>query len=227
MIQRCSGRVPKWVPEIVDSSYVFPLWQCEKFYFALPQHTHLQHSGDSTRRASTRNLLFDLGAGVYTSGSLKFMVDEYGRRGIRFDRILAWEATEHTARSTYEPMPASSFDIMSYHNVPVNTTVGDKYNPIRTLRAIARPEDFVVLKLDIDPDNRIEEALMAQLLEGEALGLMATLVDEFYYEHHTHLTPMSEMGWRSSLKLTSALIQDSYTLFHRLREMGVRAHSWI
>ena len=53
---------------------------------------------------------------------------------------------------------------------------------------------------------------------------------------------MAHKGWERSLvhtvfdesrnetlreSATEATLQDSYAIFHRLREMGIRAHSWI
>ena len=71
---------------------------------------------------------------------------------------------------------------------------------------------------------------------------VASLIDELYYEHHVRLSPMAHKGWERSLvhtvfdesrnetlreSATEATLQDSYAIFHRLREMGIRAHSWV
>ena len=99
-----------------------------------------------------------------------------------------------------------------------------KHNPLRILLKIAKPSDFVVLKLDIDPDCRIEEALIAQILGDQRL---LDRIDELYYEHHVHLSPMSMKGWKLSLTTTTQTLPDSIRLFHKLRAAGVRAHSWV
>lgn len=71
---------------------------------------------------------------------------------------------------------------------------------------------------------------------------MASLIDELYYEHHVRLSPMAHKGWELSLvhtvfdesrnvtrqqASTAHTLEDSYAIFHRLREMGIRAHSWV
>ena len=47
-------------------------------------------------------------------------------------------------------MPESVVDAISYYNVPLSPTVGHLRNPLRTLQAVARREDFVVLKMDVE-----------------------------------------------------------------------------
>ena len=128
---------------------MFPLWHCER-----------------VQRPGARNLLFDAGAGLYRSsqggGSLRWLATTYRSQGLAFDRIFAWEATPHA--DPYAAMPSSVLDAISYFNVPVNSTRNHAFNPLRLLRAVARPEDFVVLKLDIDPNTAMEEALISQIL---------------------------------------------------------------
>ena len=73
----------------------------------------------------------------------------------------------------------------------------------------------------------IEERLVDQLLANEK-GV-ADLIDDFYYEHHVSDSPMLHQGWaqcKSCGRPTQTLAQ-SYDVFTRLRELGVRAHSWV
>lgn len=170
--------------------------------------------------------LFDLGASLYNKGpggaSTKWFVDEYQVRGIQFDRVYAWEATPYIDTEIYKAMPAPMVDRMVYYNVPVDATVGAKHNPWRTLRAVATPRDFVVVKIDID-NSTIEELLVQQLLSDATLS---GLVDELYFEHHVRHTPMWGYGWRCNT-VTNHTLAHSYDLFGRLRELGIRAHSWV
>ncbi len=198
-----------WVRNIQRKDYLLPAWRSE-----------VLHHG------KTSALFFDLGASLYAKGnggaSMSWFVDEYEARGIHFDRIFAWEATKHADATIYEAMPTRIVDRIAYYNVPVDPTVGAKHNPWRTLRAVSTPHDFVVVKLDID-NSRIEEALVEQLLEDRSL---AKLVDELYFEHHVLHTPMWRGGWRATT-VTNHTLVDSYQMFVRLRELGIRAHSWV
>ena len=177
-------------------------------------------------RDSTRALFFDLGASLYHTGnggaSMSWFVNAYRARGITFDRIFAWEAKLHTDATIYATMPPSIVDRISYYNLPANTTPGEKHNPWRTLRAVAAQADFVVVKIDID-NTPVEEALLEQLLADRTLS---ALVDEFYFEHHVLNTPMWHYGWTGGTVTEHTLVH-SYNLFSRLRERGIRAHSWV
>jgi hypothetical protein len=73
--------------------------------------------------------------------------------------------------------------------------------------------------LDIDTP-RLEMPLALQLLEDERLG---KLVDQFYFEHHVHLSEIAT-SWAGTM---SGSVQDSLGLFHRLREKGIPAHFWV
>ena len=198
-----------WVRNVQSKDYLIPAWHSE----AWPHER-------------TSALFFDLGASLYHSGSggasMSWFVNQYRMRGIHFDRIYAWEAKLHTDATIYETMPAPITDIISYYNLPVNTTPGEKHNPWRTLRAVARQTDFVVVKIDID-NTPVEEALIDELLADRALSV---LVDEFYFEHHVRNTPMWHYGWSGGTVTTHTLVH-SYDLFGKLRRLGIRAHSWV
>ncbi len=198
-----------WVTKVISKDYLIPAWHAE----AWP-------------RGRTRALFFDLGASLYHTGnggaSMSWFVNAYRVRGIQFDRLFAWEAKQHTDATIYATMPAPIVDRVSYYNLPANATPGAKHNPWRTLRAVATPADFVVVKIDID-NTPVEEALLEQLLADRALS---GLVDELYFEHHVLNTPMWHYGWKAGTVTTHTLVH-SYELFSKLRELGIRAHSWV
>ncbi len=198
-----------WIRNIISKVYLIPAWHAE----AWPH-------------GRTRALFFDLGASLYHTGnggaSMSWFVNEYRVRGIQFDRIFAWEASRYTDALIYETMPPHIVDRISYYNLPANQTRGAKHNPWRTLRAVATKSDFVVVKIDID-NTPIEEALIDELLADRATS---ALIDEFYFEHHVRNTPMWHYGW-SGGTVTTHTLPNSYEIFGRLRELGIRAHSWV
>jgi hypothetical protein len=51
------------------------------------------------------------------------------------------------------------------------------------LKRIAKPEDYVVFKLDID-NSKIEAMFVEQLLASPEL---LALVDDFFFEHHVNV----------------------------------------
>ena len=198
-----------WVRNIQSKDYLIPAWHSE----AWP-------------RGRTNAFFFDMGASLYHTGnggaSMSWFVNQYRLRGIQFDRIFAWEAKFHTDAVIYETMPAPIVDRIAYYNLPVNTTPSAKHNPWRTLYAVAAQADFVVVKIDID-NTPVEEALLEQLLSDRSLSV---LVDEFYFEHHVLNTPMWHYGWKGGT-VTNHTIVHSYELFSQLRQLGIRAHSWV
>ena len=207
---------------MVKSRYGYWAVQQSKGYLLPAWH---QEAWPSAARR-TPAFLLDLGASTYARGlggaSTKWFVDEYRARGIEFHHIYAWEAKFHTDADIYGAMPFAIVDRTSYYNLPVDAQPGAKHNPWRTLRAIATPRDFVVVKIDID-NSTVEEPLVTQLLADRSL---ARLVDELYFEHHVRGTPMWTCCWRQATVTTHTLVH-SYNVFSRLRELGIRAHSWV
>ena len=101
---------------------------------------------------------------------------------------------------------------------------------------VARPSDYVVVKLDID-NSMTELALIEQLLDGNSPA--SGLVDELFWEHHVAGSLLScprlmryhrNSGWGTMTFNTSdtrETLAGSYDLLTRLREQGIRAHSWV
>ena len=58
---------------------------------------------------------------------------------------------------------AHVLNVLSYYNMPVVSTPRAKHNPWRMLRALARVEDLMVVKLDIDHGPTEHEALVEQV----------------------------------------------------------------
>ena len=91
---------------------------------------------------------------------------------------------------------------------------------LRTLREVARQEDFVVVKLDVDggPERQIATAL-AEIPE------LTALVDDFYFEWHYHFDGR-DFGW-GQVDARMNKVDDALALMQKLRRRGVRAHWWV
>jgi hypothetical protein len=94
--------------------------------------------------------------------------------------VVLWEAEARNASAIFGVVPPSLLPRYQYFNLPVSATKGDRFHPLRMLKAMAQPEDFVSLKLDID-HNELEAALVEQILSDPQLY---TLIDEMFFEHH-------------------------------------------
>ncbi|CAF4060583.1 unnamed protein product, partial [Adineta steineri] len=91
------------------------------------------------------------------------------------------------------------------------------FNPWVMLQQIAKPEDHVIVKLDIDSFNE-ENFLINQVLNNSTIH---SLIDEFFFEHHVSVTEMLAY-WRPP----PGKLKDSYILFTKLRQLGIRMHGW-
>jgi len=202
----------------------------------------------------TRYFFFDLGGSTYRAGgggaSQSWFVESFAKSGIEFDRILVWEATPMKPKQLFEEYPLRVLSKLSYFNVPINASPSALHNPLRVLRVLVKPEDYVVIKIDID-HPKIELPLMAQIVQDSHL---VSLIDELFFEHHVQRSPMAITGWgmrpSSYRPVGSHILHDSmsnirdgsprkhppspdddivtsYELFHWLRSHGVRAHAWV
>jgi hypothetical protein len=85
---------------------------------------------------------------------------------------------------------------------------------------VARPEDYVLLKIDIDHSPTEMGIVDALLASDELLGL----VDEVYFEHHVNVDPMN---YHWAMQGQRQRLADTYAVFGAFRRKGVLAHSWI
>lgn len=193
--------------------------------------TYMLPMARPSKAGKGRNFLFDLGASLYSQGiggsSQDWFINAYGKLGIKFDRILAWEATPANDDEIFKAMPYDVYDHLSYYNVPVTALRSARDNPLRVLAAVTTPDDFVVIKIDIDYPA-IEHALLEEILADASVH---SRIDELFYEDHVQLHPfMHGPGpWLrfNNGPLPNRTLSESYDLFLKLRQLGIRAHSWV
>ena len=144
----------------------------------------------------------------------------YHKFGFRFDHIYGLEAQYTDPTIVYQEQLPPEY-LPSYHwiNAPVSKGLEDNLNPLHSILRHYHEDDFVVVKLDIDTAS-LELPLAKQLLTDQSL---AGLVDQFYFEHHVHMKEMMWI-WRSAMDGT---LEDTFRLFHGLRQAGVPAHFWV
>ena len=205
-----------------------------KAFIALPRAHEV-----GADRPGAKRLFFDAGASVYDEcwwGCTKWFVDSYRANGIEFDRILAWEAASVNHTKFWEAVPRDLKPRFSYYNTPVSGDPRSGDNLWYHVKALAREADYVVVKLDID-NNPLETALVRQLLADDAL---LGLIDEFFWEHHVWGSPLRKtrvslfgtknIGWGTHMPAKGSqdsALHDSYRILTKLREAGVRAHSYV
>lgn len=167
---------------------------------------------------------FDLGASLYDAGaggaSQSWLVERFEARGVRWDGIFGWEAMAHPPSDVWSKIPAHLKPVYHWYNIPVDPGPNHPDNALNYIRQIAKPQDYVLLKIDIDT-TLIEEALVRQLMKSEEL---LSLVDEFIFEHHVNTAPMHKF-WNTAGEKSK--LEDTYRIFGELRHKGILAHSWV
>ena len=188
----------------------------DKSYMLIPPHLPIRTTGKA--------YYFDLGASYYDEGaggaSQSWLIDMYESRGVRFDGVYCWEAQKLNTERVWATIPAHIRPVYHWYNVPADPAQGHADNPLTILNATAQSADYVVFKLDID-NTPIEEAFIEQILASERL---LGLIDAFYFEHHVNVGPMNPYWGTSN---APQRLKDTYSIFTRLRERGVAAHSWV
>lgn len=165
--------------------------------------------------------------GAFTP-SLPLLYRLYQDRCLEPDAIYCWEMSKRvTSAEWWGSAPASLRAKTRFFEVPVvegelDEALAGKPNPSSFLQMLAftsRPEDFVVVKLDIDTPA-IEQTIIAVLSQRPDL---AALVDELFFEYHFDFDGMN-FGWGSNVQ---GDVDTALGTMFRLRSLGIRAHFWI
>jgi hypothetical protein len=174
---------------------------------------------------SGRNYYFDLGASTWTTGgggaSQKFIYEVYSGFDIKFDGIYAWEATPMDNATTWSEIPVEVQPYYHWFNVPANPTIGHADNPLRIMKEVVKPNDFLVFKLDID-NAEVEDKFIAQIMSDPSLS---SLIDEMFFEHHINMEPLASCCW--VMTESNITMVDSAKIFLGLRRKGIRMHVWV
>ena len=217
----CSGEIITDFVEPLAGLTRSPLF-CLKGEEFIVSKDYLVVSWNLSKKHFPRSYYFDLGASLYNSGaggpSQKWFVETYEKRGIQWDGIFAWEMEPLDPKTVWGLIPSHLKKIYHWYNIPVSPDHAD--NALNFIRDIARPQDFVLLKIDID-NSPIEEALVDQILASSELQ---GLIDEFYFEHHVNTKPMHG-AWGTAD--SPRMLADTYRIFSTLRRNGIVAHSWV
>ncbi|KAJ1623554.1 hypothetical protein T492DRAFT_1148427 [Pavlovales sp. CCMP2436] len=157
--------------------------------------------------------------------SMPLFAKLYKERCIDFDGIWGWEARPFQAEKWWDKVPTEVRHKLHFYNVPISGA-GGAADVLLTIGQVARPEDFVVLKLDIDTFE--VERQVVEELRTNARGTNASLlVDEFFFEYHfaTPNEPTLHTYWPKRTR--GGTVDDALSLMHELRAKGIRAHFWI
>ena len=173
----------------------------------------------------SQKILFDLGSSYFNgfedneavtySVGARWFYEYFRSKSLRFDRIIAFEANEYKPQAYWKQIPDDIVGSLIFINRGVDTA--GKFNPWNILKSIAKVNDYVIIKLDIDT-YQLENQLANQVLNDPSIS---SLIDEMFFEMHVTVKEM-EPFWGA----VGGEMKDSYVLFRKLRELGIRMHSW-
>ena len=179
------------------------------------------------------------GGGLAPSLPLFYRI--YADRCLEPDEVYAWEPNTRTSgHEWWGDLPGAIRAKVRFFNDfvvegeieqaegPKGTHPAASFLEILETVAKASPEDFVVVKVDIDT-SAIELALVEAIAERPEV---AALVDELYFEYHFYYDGMN-FGWNEpgpgavNYEVPGSDVDTAVGLMYRLRTLGVRAHFWI
>ncbi len=176
-------------------------------------------------RPGSQKILFDLGSAYFYGVDSKLKSSpvvgmrwfyEYFRlNSLQFDRIIAFESAECSSLIYWDQIPDDIIGKLTFINRGINKT--GKFNPWNILKSIAKDDDYVIIKLDID-QPMLENDLVNQVINDTSIS---SLIDEMCFEMHVRVNEMLTY-WGTQ----PGELKDSYILFTKLRQLGIRMHSW-
>lgn len=177
-----------------------------------------------------KTIYFDAGASSWDKGpggpSLKYFYKMWKRHDLEFDEIYAYEMAT-TKEAFYHSLPGNVKDRTHYQQCAISSSPTDDSDLHPFLPAVIQrttsPNDYVIFKLDIDSPD-VEDGSILSILEDPA----SSNIDELFWEHHIRGNYlMKEWSAGQNAQLADVSLRESYELFLRLRQNGIRAHSWI
>jgi hypothetical protein len=203
-----------------------------KRFFLLGPSAPYQHFRPSTKsippwlyQPNKQKILFDIGCSLFkgtdndsSSSPLmgsRWFYQYFQLNSLSFDRIIAFDRAPYPSSTFWNQIPDDLMGLFTFINVPVDTR--GKFNPWNILKSIANVNDYVIIKLDIDTSH-LENQLVQQIINDQKIY---SLIDEMFFEMHVNIKEMQPY-WLSP----PGELKDTYILFHKLRQLGIRMHSW-
>lgn len=120
---------------------------------------------------------------ISAASSGKWFYEHYHARGQPFDEFIAVELEPLNTTRVFRGLPKDLVGKYTFMNLGLTMDKDDQLNAIDLIKRLVRPEDFLVLKLDID-SAPIELPIVNSLLHDDPKhGGASALVDELMFEH--------------------------------------------
>lgn len=236
-LAQCSAH-PLFASRVLDSGDVnYPLVVQRSYLLPPPPRTRTSaHDASHTQRdGHGKTYLFDAGASNWIDGaggpSLSVLTELWKRNGMHFDEIRAFEGST-PSDAFYGTVPNEWKDKTFYKQAYIrsspdkaattNATLDGPFLPT-LIRETTTKDDYVVFKLDIDSPE-VEAGTILYLLSDAGVEDLSH-IDELFWEHHVKGNYLMTQYWGSIGD--DVTIRQSAEYFLKLRQKGVRAHSWV
>jgi hypothetical protein len=173
----------------------------------------------------SQKILFDIGASLFNGMDdpvksspgigARWFYEYFRLNSLHFDRIIAFEVNQYSPQKYWNQIPDDIIGLFTFINTGVENK--GKFNPWNILKSIAKVHDYVIIKLDIDTPG-LENELINQVLNDQSIS---SLIDEMFFEMHITVNEMIRFWGNPPGEL-----KDTYILFTKLRQLGIRMHSW-
>ena len=121
-------------------------------------------------------------------------------------------------RTYWSRVPDDYVGRLHFYNTGFDTNTSHAAHPMNMIRAIYKPGDVVIIKLDID-NAELELSVMKEIEDNPDLLRMIT---EMYFEaHYDHSDMAGDFGLSNGMTLT-----DVTARFKALRRAGLILHYW-
>jgi hypothetical protein len=165
---------------------------------------------------SGKRILIDVGANGFFA-SPKYLLDSYAPY-LPFTHAVMIEPEPHFSASIPEAY-SKRYEI-SIKKIYAEVNTGTENDILKLVGTLVTPDDYVVLKFDVDPNKfaqgpTMEWGFLFDLARNPAV---AELVDELYIELHFHYPALYWKHYHSNWEALDAI--------RYLREQGAVIHAW-
>lgn len=171
-----------------------------------------------------RAVYIDAGATAWDTenSSLQFFTNFWKRSGVVFDETFAFQS-QTPSEAFYKSLPKEHHSTTHYRQCSISTRAEDgtmehPFLPV-FIDVNTSYNDYVLFVLDVTSPE-LEIGNIEFILNDPN-----TRVDEIVWEHHIQGNYLMEEHWRNNV--SSGSLRLSYEYFLRLRQKGIRAHSWV
>jgi hypothetical protein len=234
-LDEASGETYEEYIEPLVAQLRFPLTECIDNKPLLADFASYVIPPPNLDRVEGRTIMYDIGSRDWSR--MEYVVEEWASHGMNFTYIITYAPNgneQDDAFLTTIPDKHASRVVRHYLELTDEPTFDDsKVFLPTTIRDETHPDDYVVLKLD-RTNAHSKESIVQYILDHDPtqhnLSRSPLHVDEILWEINASGNYVLESWFDENLQfdeISSLTLIEAYQKLLALRNMGIRAHSWI